>query len=693
MTDSWADAPIEGLSDDLLDRRRFAQMVADAIEATPPGADSAVFGLVGSWGSGKSSIVNIVRQMLPEWSIQTFAPWVANDPVSLQLEFLNALDSAVGGATKSKKIRSAVDKYSRWVIPMLGAVPFAGSAISQSAGQITEDVLSIPPWDKAFEKTANKLRHLGQRVLIVCDDIDRLDGAELLQFLKVVRLLGRFPNVHYLVAYDSETVEDMLDSQGVTGRRSSFMEKIVQHPFEIPTIGFQKRFDLAVETLLDVADKLALRFDSSDYERLGSLASALGRGLLTPRGQFRYRNDLSVFAPLARVGQETDFLDFAALSFLRLNYHEVFSALPAWRSDLREGMKTGRDKPDSPKTTRADWIERIERVSRRKSNPAVPLEILGFLFPNMNPSASSGDHPQAIADDAYFQRYFNLEIADDDVSDELTKEAVFSLTGETALRDGAEGYLARKVDDGRPAVARLAIEKARLVRREMSITRKPVAMIEFLDARLKALTAKNTDNVDSQKGLLKLWLAIEVKDAYAEGALNLQDLIDRYPESDLISLVREAFYAGRESDPAASKLTGDLSAHYLSTLRTAQLGDNLPFDRVRDRLSLVSMQNEGAASGIFESQLKERPELFADLVASLAYVERWVGKGVRQELAFDRALWFSILEPDTLRRLVPTLPESKSLKDIDGEDLSSDNRRKYAFAMSRELIKQLPDES
>jgi hypothetical protein len=54
---------------------------------------------------------------------------------------------------------------------------------------------------------------IGAPILVVVD-IDRLQPAELLDLLKVVRLLGRFHGVDFLLAYDERTiVETLLDPQ------------------------------------------------------------------------------------------------------------------------------------------------------------------------------------------------------------------------------------------------------------------------------------------------------------------------------------------------------------------------------------------------------------------------------------------------------------------------------------------------
>ena len=72
----WTDDAIELDEEDTLDRKRFADMVAARIDACVPGQKSTVFGLVGPWGSGKTSLIKLVRKRLGvDWKISIFSPW------------------------------------------------------------------------------------------------------------------------------------------------------------------------------------------------------------------------------------------------------------------------------------------------------------------------------------------------------------------------------------------------------------------------------------------------------------------------------------------------------------------------------------------------------------------------------------------------------------------------------------------
>jgi predicted KAP-like P-loop ATPase len=76
--------------------------------------------------------------------------------------------------------------------------------------------------------------------LIILDDLDRLEPAELLLTFKLVRLVGRLPNVYYLLTYDERTLVDVLKRTDLVGeedgRAQAYLEKMIQVRLDIPPL-------------------------------------------------------------------------------------------------------------------------------------------------------------------------------------------------------------------------------------------------------------------------------------------------------------------------------------------------------------------------------------------------------------------------------------------------------------------------
>jgi len=77
------------------------------------------------------------------------------------------------------------------------------------------------------------------KIIVVIDDIDRLNNTEIRQIFQLIKSLGDFPNTIYMLAFDSDVVKNALEKvQGGSG--IGYLEKVVQIPFEIPLISKQE---------------------------------------------------------------------------------------------------------------------------------------------------------------------------------------------------------------------------------------------------------------------------------------------------------------------------------------------------------------------------------------------------------------------------------------------------------------------
>ena len=98
------DLPIMKSSEDKLNRESFVKSLANVIlqSAFPT---SFTVGLYGAWGSGKTSLLNMVIEQIERSStdvvILRFNPWLCSDPKQLITQFFKQLASAI----KMKNLR------------------------------------------------------------------------------------------------------------------------------------------------------------------------------------------------------------------------------------------------------------------------------------------------------------------------------------------------------------------------------------------------------------------------------------------------------------------------------------------------------------------------------------------------------------------------------------------------------------
>lgn len=105
-----ADAPIRTASDDLLERGRIAERIADVLE-TPYPYTGRVFAIRADWGVGKSSLMNLVIEILKARRSQArwleFNPWQWGDAQAISRALFLQIAGKLGGSLSADAIRRA----------------------------------------------------------------------------------------------------------------------------------------------------------------------------------------------------------------------------------------------------------------------------------------------------------------------------------------------------------------------------------------------------------------------------------------------------------------------------------------------------------------------------------------------------------------------------------------------------------
>jgi hypothetical protein len=427
---AWTDDPVGSAQDDTLGRQPYALRAAELIRSTHTFDSSVVFGLSGPWGSGKSSLINMIIEQLaspqPKWAIARFTPWATSDVTGLLEEFYSSLSQSLP-KKKSDKVRRALGVAARVAAPAATLIPFAGASAAEAAKAAAEALTKSPPWQEAFAEAAQELQKLETPILVVVDDIDRLHAEELMTLLKVVRLLGRFPGVQYLLAYDDETLFRTLSSTSAVvvndGSAERYMEKIVQYPLLVPALLEYQQLSRLNDGLAQVA-RSTRRTDSGD-DRLSALVHCFVALLRTPRAIDRYVAQLRHHLPMVPQ-DEIDDVDVQLLTLLRVSFPNLFNALPLYRGQLIAGH-TGEIKRGgaSMEFVRFDLDPLLDLVPDRHRD--VAQQLLVSLFPKTKEErqiAVYGSRTgRGVANEEYFDRYFVMGIPAHDVSDAAVRAA------------------------------------------------------------------------------------------------------------------------------------------------------------------------------------------------------------------------------------------------------------------------------
>jgi predicted KAP-like P-loop ATPase len=241
---------------DLLDRIGYAEQVIALIDRVREQSRSSVLALIGPWGAGKSSVLQMTLRLLHEsttsatnWLVAEFNPWNYPDLDSLQTGFFAELRSAMPDDVRWCESRKKIGDIGKAISPLGKLTSLVGvdsSVVFDKLSSLIAGDVSLSHTHREAEKA---LGTLNQPILMVLDDLDRLTPEELLRTLKLVRLVGRLPNVYYLLCYDERTLLEVLQRTELVGaaeggRARDYMEKIVQVRLDIPPLRSTQASDL-----------------------------------------------------------------------------------------------------------------------------------------------------------------------------------------------------------------------------------------------------------------------------------------------------------------------------------------------------------------------------------------------------------------------------------------------------------------
>ena len=308
---------------DRLGFREVATRLATAI-AGPGIRGNFVIGLEGRWGSGKSSLLNLLREELGNirgqapHTVVAFEPWLVGNRDALLGSLFGALLAAIarveseqGDSTRSTNaaIGRAMEAARGFATALGGlgdVVEVAGSASGlvpislvgkglKALGKAAKPTRPPTPLSEHKRRLTQALEDLGHRFIVTIDDLDRLDPAEALEVLRLTRSVADLPGVVYVLCYDGEVLARSIERAATVDDGRAYLEKIVQTTIMVPRPEvFQLRHWLS-----DELRSFAAPLDDDALERLRRVVDLEGgRELTTPRSVNRILDSLRLLWPV-----------------------------------------------------------------------------------------------------------------------------------------------------------------------------------------------------------------------------------------------------------------------------------------------------------------------------------------------------------------------------------------------------------
>ena len=140
------DRPIERREHDELGRRSWAEAIAREIDAAPAEQGFTV-ALVGAWGSGKTSVLNMVVEAIKNDDSTTpvlnFNPWLFGGAAELVTRFFGELSAQLGQSSYQtlKDVAKALASFGQGLAPLIpvpgvGLLTTALGAVDRSSSRM-----------------------------------------------------------------------------------------------------------------------------------------------------------------------------------------------------------------------------------------------------------------------------------------------------------------------------------------------------------------------------------------------------------------------------------------------------------------------------------------------------------------------------------------------------------------------------
>lgn len=394
-----ADRPITQSSEDRLNRAVFAKYLARSIlDHHDP--ESLVVGLYGGFGVGKTSIINMVIEELNFAStnledyekpiILNFSAWSYSGQNQLIYNFFRRLSATICNTPileNSDRIIHLLELYVSFFTgkPVPSAYRKKQSWLNKLFGKQDNQDEFAHGWESGRDLTTVKaelnelLREQKHKIIIMIDNIARLNDNEIKQIFQVVKSMGDYANTIYLLAMDKEHVVRAINRLDGAGG-DAFVEKIIQLPFTVPPIQAQDLEKILVTRLNDVLLDMPEGAFQPDYWA-DIYYSSLRYFLKNCRDITRYVNTLKFSYP--RVRDVVNPIDFFALTAI-----EIF--LPRIYNGIRDNKDLFTDLLDNIYAMDIELIEKDkmrcnEILSRTKKriDENILLELLMQLFPRL----------------------------------------------------------------------------------------------------------------------------------------------------------------------------------------------------------------------------------------------------------------------------------------------------------------------
>jgi KAP family P-loop domain len=303
--DFETDLPVPENGRDLLGRGETVETVVAKILLERP----SIMAIIAPYGDGKTSFLNLLLGKLRKSEetdrpiIVKYNPWLAADPNNLVLSLFNSIVVEMRKTYFIPGLKRDALEYAR---TLLSAIPQLDRL---------KTFLQEPSQEEQIEKLAKRISATDRHILVVMDDLDRLQSSELETVFKVLRGSDAFVNLTFVCCFDRGELVQILRATRPHQDTDAFIEKFFQSIIPLPAIDSANLRDLFSQKI----DMIVHRHNLSGFDQQKTTAEFWDKGA---SNYFQNLRRIKLFLSridhsLARIGAEVNFQDFIRLELVR----------------------------------------------------------------------------------------------------------------------------------------------------------------------------------------------------------------------------------------------------------------------------------------------------------------------------------------------------------------------------------------
>ena len=386
------DVPIKHWEEDIFNRRPFVEVLKSAIKGVDVRYGAVYIGVFGDWGTGKTSVVNLLKHdLLVENAaiFVDFSPWEFRNADDAEDGFMRII-ADVAWRKGEYRVADCLSNY-------LQTIRLRKTDVKYGSIGLMLELVRWKLYRIAFNlhvRRAFLARQLGlmrRKIIVVVDDLERMKQQDVCNILRTIKTNFNLPNLVFLIVASKKhllkAAANCLGSEPTDDDEKESLLKIVQFQFHLPAVpktGIMEFFKLRLRKVLEDCGYTIKDYDvetdnGDGYETAAVYVKTLRSALVLSNAVWEA---LTYLRKLTEDGQLNIHIgDVVALCAMRLIDEKFYSALPglfhkfvdAYRENYLFGDK-GLDENEFKKWCDENTVEAHREICREFLKVRMGLE-------------------------------------------------------------------------------------------------------------------------------------------------------------------------------------------------------------------------------------------------------------------------------------------------------------------------------